>query len=101
MTSQSDATFLEEFPSRRTALVAKLLKAGDAGEGPKSLGDLTILTAAATDLSIWALANTPEPPRGDRIRRVIANLGTDVVHARKLLEREIPERRLDTPEGSA
>jgi hypothetical protein len=65
------------------------------------LGDLEILAAASMELLTLTLANTPEPARGETVRGLSATLATDVAQKRKRLEQKIPNRRLDTPEGSA
>jgi hypothetical protein len=101
MASKGDAKFVKEFRPRVSAMLGRLQKAANVGEGPMSLGKLDIIAAASMELLTSALANMPEPTRGERVRGLSASLAADVAQKRKRLEQKIPNRRLDTPEGSA
>jgi hypothetical protein len=106
MTSEDKAKFLKELGPRRDALLERLKKAAHVGEGPMSLGKLDILAAASTELLTLALANMPEPMRGERVRGLSATLARDVVQKRRRIEQKIPNRKLDAlrqtpPKGSA
>jgi len=53
-----------------------------------------------------ALANMPEPMRGERVRGLSATLASDVAQKRRRIEQKIPNRKLDAlrqtpPKGSA
>jgi len=105
MTSDK-AKFLKELGPRRDALLERLKKAANVGEGPMSLGKLDILAAASTELLTLALANMPEPMRGERVRGLSATLARDVAQKRRQIEQKIPNRKLDAlrqtpPKGSA
>jgi hypothetical protein len=93
MTSEDKAKFLKEFGPRRDAMLEK--KAANVGEGPMSLGKLDILAAASMELLTLALANMPEPTRGERVKGLSATLAADVAQKRKRIEQKIPNRRLD------
>jgi hypothetical protein len=95
------AKFLKTFDPRTEALLERLHKAAGLNEGPMTLGDLDILVAASMELLTSALANLPEPTRGERVRGLSETLAADVAKKRARLEQKIPSRRLDTPEGSA
>jgi hypothetical protein len=87
-------------------LLERLKKAANVGEGPMSLGKLDILAAASMELLALALANMPEPMRGDTVRGLSKTLATDVAQKRKRIEQKIPNRKLDAlrqapPKGSA
>jgi hypothetical protein len=106
MTSEDKAKFLKELGPRRDALLERLKKAANVGEGPMSLGKLDILAAASTELLTLALANMPEPMRGERVRGLSATLARDVAQKRRRIEQKIPNRKLDAlqqtpPKGSA
>lgn len=106
MTSADKVKFLKEFGSRRDALLERLKKAANVGEGPMSLGKLDILAAASMELLALALANMPEPARGERLKGLSATLAADVAQKRKRIEQKIPNRKLDAlrqapPKGSA
>jgi hypothetical protein len=95
MTSEDKAKFLKEFSPRRDAMLERLKKAANVGEGPMSLGKLDILAAASMELLTLALANMPEPTRGERVKGLSATLAADVAQKRKRIEQKIPNRRLD------
>jgi hypothetical protein len=97
MTSEDKTKFLKEFGLRRDALLERLKKAANVGEGPMSLGKLDILAAASMELLTLALANMPEPTRGERVKGLSATLAADVAQKRKRIEQKIPNRRLDAP----
>jgi hypothetical protein len=97
MTSEDKAKFLKEFGPRRDAMLERLKKAANVGEGPMSLGKLDILAAASMELLTLALANMPEPTRGERVKGLTATLAADVAQKRKRIEQKIPNRRLDAP----
>ena len=106
MTSEDKAKFLKEFGPRRDAMLERLKKAANVGQGPMSLGKLDILAAASMELLTLALANMPEPTRGERVRGLSATLAADVAQKRKRIEQKIPNRKLDAlrqtpPRGSA
>jgi hypothetical protein len=101
MASEDKAKFLKELGPRRDALLVRLKKAANVGEGPMSLGKLDILAAASMELLTLALANMPEPMRGERVKGLSATLAADVAQKRKRIEQKIPNRRLDAPKGSA
>jgi hypothetical protein len=95
------ARFLKSFNPRTEALLERLHKAAGLNEGPMSVGELDILAAASMELLTSTLANMPEPMRGERVRGLSDTLAGDVAKKRARLEQKIPNRRLDTPEGSA
>ena len=66
MISEDKAKFRKEFGPRRDALLERLKKAANVGQGPMSLGKLDILAAASMEVLTSALANMPEPMRGER-----------------------------------
>ena len=106
MTGEDKAKFLKEFGPRRDALLERLKKAANVGEGPMSLGKLDILAAASMQLLTLALANMPEPARGERVKGLSATLAADVAQKRKRIEQKVPNRKLDAlrqapPKGSA
>src|SRR5215471_759558 len=80
MTSEDKAKFLKEFGPRRDALLERLKKAANVGEGPMSLGKLDILAAASMELLTLALANMPEPARISFSQALLRtkDLGADV-----------------------
>jgi len=92
MTSEDKAKFLKEFGPRRDAMLEK--KAANVGEGPMSLGKLDILAAASMELLTLALANMPEPTRGERVKGLSATLAADVAQKRKRIEQKTPNRKL-------
>ena len=94
MTSEDKAKFLKEFGPRRDALLARLKKAANVGEGLMSLGKLDILAAASMELLTLALANMPEPTRGERVKGLSATLAADVAQKRKRIEQKTPNRKL-------
>ena len=94
MTSEDKAKFLKEFGPRRDALLARLKKAANVGEGPMSLGKLDILAAASMELLTLALANMPEPTRSERVKGLSATLAADVAQKRKRIEQKTPNRKL-------
>jgi hypothetical protein len=75
--------------------------AGVTQPRPMSLGDLEVLAAASMELLTTALANIPEPRRGELVSGLSATMAADVARKREWLEQRNPGRRLDTPEGSA
>jgi hypothetical protein len=95
------AKFWKEFGPRRDAMLAELQKAAGLAKGSMRLGDLEVLAAASMELLTLTLANMPEPRRGEVVRGLSETLAADVAQKRKRLEQKIPNRRLDTPEGSA
>jgi hypothetical protein len=101
MTSKDKAGFLKEFGPRRDALLERLKRAANVAEGPMSLGKLDIIAAASMELLTLAIANMPEPRRGEVVRGLSATLADDVAQKRKRLEQKIPNRRFDAPKGSA
>jgi hypothetical protein len=101
MTDEDRAKSWEEFGVRRDALLDRLQKAAGVSGGPMSQGDLDVLAAAAMELLTRALANMPEPERSERVRGLSATMAADVAQKREQLEQKIPNRRLDTPKGSA
>ena len=106
MSSEDRAKFVKEFGPRVNALVERLHKAANVGKGPMGLGKLDILVAASMELLTSALANLPEPMRGERIRGLSATLARDVAQKRRRIEQKIPNRKLDAlrqtpPKGSA
>jgi hypothetical protein len=102
MTSEAETKFWEEFGARRTAMLRRLQKAAGVGKPkPMSLGDLEVLAAASMDLLTTALANIPEPRRGEIVKGLSATMAADIARKREWLEQTIPGLRLDTPEGSA
>jgi hypothetical protein len=94
------ARFLKAF-NQTEALLERLYKAADLNEGPMNVGDLDIIASAAMELLTSTLANMPEPMRGERVRGLSDTLAADVAKKRERFEQKIPNRRLDTPEGSA
>jgi hypothetical protein len=102
MTSEAEAKFLKEFGPRRDAMLGRLQKAAGVGKPkPMSLGDLEVLAAASMELLTTALANMPEPRRGEIVKGLSTTMAADVARKREWLEQKIPGRRLDTPKGSA
>ena len=106
MSRENKANFWKDFGPRRDALLERLKKAANVGQGPMSLGKLDILAAASMDLLALALANMPEPMRGERVKGLSATLAADVAQKRKRIEQKIPNRKLDAlrqapPKGSA
>jgi hypothetical protein len=102
MTSEDTARFLREFGPRRDAMLRRLQKAAGVGKPkPMNLADLEVLAAASMELMTTALANMPEPRRGEIVRGLSETLAVDVAKKREWLERNIPNRRLDAPKGSA
>src|SRR5215469_9630920 len=95
MTSEDRAKFWKDFGPRRDALLVRLKKAANVGEGPMSLGKLDILAAASMELLTLTLANMPEPMRGERVKGLAATLAADVAQKRRRLEQKIPNRKLD------
>jgi len=59
-----------------------------------SLGKLDILAAASMELLTLALANMPEPTRGERVKGLSATLAADVAQKRKRIEQKTPNRKL-------
>jgi hypothetical protein len=102
MTSEAEAKFLKEFGPRRDAMLGRLQKAAGVGKPkPMSLGDLEVLAAASMELLTTALANMPEPRRGEIVKGLSTTMAADVARKREWLEQKIPGRRLDTLKGSA
>ncbi len=102
MTSEDGTRFAEDFNSRVKVLLDRLHKAAGVGKSSKmTLGDLDVLAAAAMELLTTALANMPEPTRGERVRGVSTTLAADVAQKRERVEQKIPSRKLETPKGSA
>jgi hypothetical protein len=102
MTSEAETKFMKEFGPRRDAMLGRLAEAaGVTQPKPMSLGDLEVLAAASMELLTTALANIPEPRRGELVNGLSATMAADVARKREWLEQRIPGRRLDTPEGSA
>jgi hypothetical protein len=101
MTSEGDAKSPDEFLARANALLARLQKAAGVNEGPMTQGDLDVLAAASMELLTSAIANMPEPRRGETVRALSETLAVDVAKKRERLEQKIPNRRLDAPKGSA
>ena len=85
MTSEDKAKFLKEFGPRRDAMLEK--KAANVGEGPMSLGKLDILAAASMELLALALANMPEPMRGERVKGLSATLAATLLKSASGLSR--------------
>ncbi|MGB6767364.1 MAG: hypothetical protein WBE50_04625 [Methyloceanibacter sp.] len=83
-------------------MLGRLQKAAGVGKPkPMSLGDLEVLAAASMELLTTALANMPEPRRGEIVKGLSTTMAADVARKREWLEQKIPGRRLDTPKGSA
>jgi hypothetical protein len=102
MSSDDTARFLKEFGPRRDAMLRRLQKAaGVAKPKPMNLADLEVLAAALMELLTTALANMPEPRRGEIVRGLSAELAADVSKKREWLEQRLLTRRLDVPKGSA
>jgi hypothetical protein len=101
MTDEDRAKFWAEFGPRRDALLDRLQKAAGVSKGPMSQGDLEVLAAASMELLTMAIANMPEPRRGEITRGLSTTMAADVAQKREQLEQKIPGRRLDTPKGSA
>jgi len=97
MTSKAYAEFLKDID----VMLGQLKKAAGVSEGPMTQRDLDVLAAASADLLTLAIANMPEPRRGETIRELSEMLAVDVAKKREWLERKNPNRRLDTPKGSA
>jgi len=73
MTSEAEMRFLKEFGPRVAALVNRLQEAAGVRE-LRNMADLDIFAAAALELLTSALANMPEPMRGERVRGVSETL---------------------------
>jgi hypothetical protein len=101
MASEGDAKFWKEFGPRRDALLERLKKAAGVSGGKINLGELEVLAAASMELLTLTLANMPEPKRGEIVRGLTETLAADVAQKREHLENKLPNRRLDTPKGSA
>ncbi len=102
MTNEAEAKFMKDFGPRRDAMLGRLAEAaGVTQPRPMSLGDLEVLAAASMELLTTALANIPEPRRGELVSGLSATMAADVARKREWLEQRNPGRRLDTPEGSA
>jgi hypothetical protein len=102
MSSDDTARFLREFGPRRDAMLRRLQKAAGVGKPkPMNLADLEVLAAALMELLTTALANMPEPRRGEIVRGFSAELAADVSKKREWLEQRLQIRRLDEPKGSA
>ena len=84
MTSEAEMRFLKEFGPRVAALVNRLQEAAGVRE-LRTRADLDILAAAALELLTSALANMPEPMRGERVRGVSETLTTEVAKKREQL----------------
>ena len=97
MTSD-DAKYMEEFGPRVVALLDRLQKATGVGE-LRTRADLDILAAAAMDLVISALANMPEPMRGQRVKGLSETLAADVAKKREQLGLDVLQQT--PPKGSA
>ena len=68
MTSEGEAKFWGEFGPRRDAMLRRLQKAAGVGKPkPMNLGDLEVIAAASMELLTTALANMPEPRRGELV----------------------------------
>jgi len=101
MTSEGEAKFWGEFGPRRDAMLRRLQKAAGVGKPkPMHLGDLEVIAAASMELLTTALANMPEPRRGELVGGLSTTMAADVARKREWLE-QILGRRLDTPKGSA
>ena len=102
MTSEDMARFLQEFGPRRDAMLRRLQKAAGVGKPkPMNLGDLEIIAAASMELLTTAIANMPEPRRGEIVRGLSESLAADVGRKREWLERRFSIREFDDPAGSA
>ena len=101
MTSEDKAKFWNDFGPRVNELLERLTKASGVSDGPIKLGDLEILASASMELLTRTLAKMPEPRRGEIVRGLTETLAADVAQKRERLEQKFPNRRLDTPEGSA
>ena len=99
MASERHAKFLKDFGPRVTELLDRLQKAAGVSEGPISLGDLDILAAAAMELLTSALANMPEPMRGQRVTGLSETLAADVAKKREQLGLDVLQQT--PPKGSA
>jgi len=91
MTSEVAAKFLTDLD----VMSDKLKKAAGVSEGPMTQHDLDVLAAAAMALLTSAIANMPEPRRGETVRGLSETLAIDVAKQRERLEQKIPNRRLD------
>ena len=82
---------LKEFVRRVNALLDRLQKAAGVSEGPMNQADLDVLAVASVELLTNALANMPEPMRGDRLRAFSETLAADVAKKRERIEQSIPK----------
>ena len=98
MTSEAEMRFLKEFGPRVAALVDRLQEAAGVRE-LRTRADLDILGAAALELLTSALANMPEPMRGQRVRGVSETLAADVAKKREQLGVDVLQQT--PPKGSA
>jgi hypothetical protein len=98
MTSEAETRFLKEFGPRVAALVDRLQEAAGVRE-LRTRADLDILAAAAMDLVISALANMPEPMRGQRVKGLSETLAADVAKKREQLGLDVLQQA--PPEDSA
>ena len=98
MTSEAETRFLKEFGPRVAALVNRLQEAAGVRE-IRTRADLDILAAAAMDLVISALANMPEPMRGQRVKGLSETLAADVAKKREQLGLDVLQQA--PPKGSA
>jgi hypothetical protein len=99
MTSEAETKFMKEFGPRRDAMLGRLAEAaGVTQPKPMSLGDLEVLAAASMELLTTALANIPEPRRGELVNGLSATMAADVARKREWLEQRIPGRRLSVSE---
>jgi len=93
MTSEDKAKFLKEFGPRRDALLGQLKKAAGVSDGPMSQGDLAVLAAASMELLTLAIANMPQPRRGETVRALSWTLAIDVAKKRERIEQKIQNRK--------
>jgi hypothetical protein len=101
MSSEDTARFLKEFGPRRDDMLRRLQKTAGVGKPkPMNLADLEVLAAALMELLTTALANMPEPRRGE-IVRIFFRAGSRVSKKREWLEQRFPIRRLDASRDSA
>ena len=96
--ASDDAKYMEEFGPRVVGVLDRLQKAAGVGE-LRTRADLDILAAAALELLTSALANMPEPMRGERVRGVSETLTAEVAKKREQLGLNVLQQT--PPKGSA